>query len=303
MPNHVTTRCIVTGPQPEIARLRALVFRVDNGNQIVDFNQVIPMPLSLCDSDASSTPQWAAQLLLIRGEALSFNTRGLPPIVVERIRTDVGIPEPAPMSDVAAAYLEKHPEEEAAGKRLLLNIVETGYPDWYEWSCANWGTKWNSYGFGIDESGDGFLNFHFDTAWSFPTLIFEMLATMFPTLRFACACCDECGNFAGRGAFNGEPVFEIGEATDELYELVYGEKPEWDDDAQDETDDSGSEETAGANPSDLASDLPDIEGDAAAGYLMQALGGHGVEITHDPDQDYIDDSGCAHRRLVFKRTK
>ena len=230
MPNHVTTRCLVTGPQPEIDRFREMTFRFDDGDQIVDFNEVIPMPLSLRDSEASSTSQWVAELLLIRGETLSFDSSGLPPIVVERIRADVGSPEPAPMSDVAAAYLEKYPEEEAAGKRRLLNIVETGYPDWYEWSCANWGTMWNSYCFGIDEIDDERLRFHFATAWSFPTPIFEKLAT----LRFECACYDECGNFAGFGAFNGEPAFEIGEATDELFELVYGEKPERGDDTQDE---------------------------------------------------------------------
>jgi hypothetical protein len=160
--------------------------------------------------------------------------RALRPIEVERIRADVGIPEPVPMPVVAAAYLEKHPKEEAAARRHLLNIAVTGYPDWYEWSCANWGTKWNSLSFGIDESRDEILRFHFDTAWSFPTPIFQKLATMFPTLRFECACYDECGNFAGFGAFNGEPAFEIGEATDELYELVYGEKPERYDDVQDE---------------------------------------------------------------------
>jgi hypothetical protein len=234
MPNHVTTRCVVTGPQPEIDRFRELVFGFDRDDQFVDFNQVIPMPLSLRGSEAGGRSELAVELILLRSEVVSLRGRGLLPIEVERIRADVGIPKAGPMSVVAAAYLEKHPDEEAAGKRLLLSIVETGYPDWYEWSCANWGTKWNSYGFGIDENDDGLLRFHFDTAWSFPTPIFETLATMFPMLRFECACFDEFGNFAGSGAFNGEPAFEIGEATDELYELVYGEKPERYDDTQDE---------------------------------------------------------------------
>jgi len=129
-------------------------------------NEIIPMPLSIRDSQASHTWELAAELLLIRSDTLSFvsGSRGLSPTEVERIRADVGLPEPAPMSYVAAAYLEKHPEEEAVGKRRLLNIAETGYSDWYEWSCAYWGTKWNSYYFGVDESDDGLLRFHFDTA-------------------------------------------------------------------------------------------------------------------------------------------
>jgi hypothetical protein len=237
MPNHVTTRCIVTGPQSEIDRFREMTFRFDHGDEILDFNEIIPMPLSIRDSEASPKWEQAAELLLIRSDTLSFGSgsRGLPQTEVERIRADVDLREPAPMSYVAAAYLEKHPEEEAVGKRRLLNIAETGYPDWYEWSCAYWGTKWNSYCAGIDESDNGLLRFHFETAWSFPTPIFAKLATMFPTLRFECACYDEGGNFAGFGAFNGEPAFKICEATDELYELVYDEKPERDDDAYDES--------------------------------------------------------------------
>jgi hypothetical protein len=234
MPNHVTTRCIVTGPQSEIDRFREMTFRSDHGDQILDFNEIIPMPLSIRDSEASNTWEQAAELLLIRSDPFSLGSRGLSSTNVERIRADVDLPEPTPMSYVAAAYLEKHPEEEAVGKQRLLNIVETGYPDWYEWSCANWGTKWNSYCAGIDEGDDGLLRFHFETAWSFPTPIFMTLATMFPTLRFECACYDEGGNFAGVGAFNGEPAFKIVEATDELYELVYGVKPEWNEDAEDE---------------------------------------------------------------------
>jgi hypothetical protein len=238
MPNHVITECTVTGPQPEIDRLQVLVFRVNNdGKQFLDFDQVIPMPLSLRSGKDSSSAIQAAKLLLVRDGTLSFDSSGLFPIAVERIRADVGLPEPAPMSDVAAAYLVKHPEQEAAGKQCVSNMVETGYPDAYEWSRANWGTKWNSYWFGIDESSDGFLRFHFETAWSFPTPIFEKLAAIFPTLRFECACSDEYVNFVGRGAFNGEPAFEISEGTNELYEGVDGEIPDGDDNYQDELDD------------------------------------------------------------------
>ena len=32
----------------------------------------------------------------------------------------------------------------AYGSRVIDNIVTHGYPTWYEWSCANWGCKWNS---------------------------------------------------------------------------------------------------------------------------------------------------------------
>ena len=41
-----------------------------------------------------------------------------------------------------------------------------GYTDWYEWSCHNWGTKWNTRTTKEDRSEKpGGLVFHFDTAW------------------------------------------------------------------------------------------------------------------------------------------
>jgi len=55
---------------------------------------------------------------------------------------------------------------------------------------------------------------------------------MFPTLRFECTCFDPGWFFAGRGAFNGRPAFKFVDATDEVYELVYGRAPEKDDDEE-----------------------------------------------------------------------
>jgi len=46
----------------------------------------------------------------------------------------------------------------------------------YEWCCKNWGTKWE-----IDiedksiESGDGFVQYEFNTAWSPPEGIFRAI--------------------------------------------------------------------------------------------------------------------------------
>src|SRR5437762_1246741 len=46
LPNHVTTRCLVTGPCPEIDRFRTTIIRVPEGDdeETLDFNLVIPMP-------------------------------------------------------------------------------------------------------------------------------------------------------------------------------------------------------------------------------------------------------------------
>lgn len=69
------------------------------------------------------------------------------------------------------------------------------------------------------------LEFSFKTAWDFPTPVFHEIAETFPDLSFRCTCYDEGGNFAGDGFFNprqGEKDFAICDATDHLFERVYG---------------------------------------------------------------------------------
>ena len=61
-----------------------------------------------------------------------------------------------------------------------------GDRNWYDWSLANWGTKWNA----IDpvEYGDGVS---FQTAWSHPSPVIEELSTMFPDDEIRVAYADE----------------------------------------------------------------------------------------------------------------
>lgn len=133
------------------------------------------------------------------------------------------------ISEVAKAYLAKHPEYEERGRARLNCILETGFADWYAWSIENWGTKWDSFRY-REVAADPFA-FRFETAWSFPTPIFEALAAKYPTLTFDVMAFDEGWNFACEGQFGSEvrKPFETVEATDELYEAVYGQAPERED--------------------------------------------------------------------------
>lgn len=228
MPNHVTTICTVTGQADDIARFRAghIVTVQEEGKDytLLDFNTVIPMPECLRGSSASSTAENAAALIVLRGErGAPFATGGLYQAQIDMIRKDVGMPNDN-IQDVARAYLEKHPDQAELGRKRLSAVLETGYVDWYGWSIANWGTKWNSYAFSIQSEAPFVIKF--ETAWSFPEPIFRKLAEMFPGLRFEVVSFDEGWGFACQGSFNGAPPFEKVTATDELYEKVYGEKPD-----------------------------------------------------------------------------
>ncbi len=63
-----------------------------------------------------------------------------------------------------------------------------GKNNWYDWSIANWGTKWNSYGGGYDESRK---TIWFLTAWSAPHPVMSGLAKRYPGLSFSHEWADE----------------------------------------------------------------------------------------------------------------
>ena len=56
-----------------------------------------------------------------------------------------------------------------------------GKNNWYDWSIANWGTKWNSVGTRV-ELKDGSLYYTFDTAWDCPREIVNALMRMKNTI-------------------------------------------------------------------------------------------------------------------------
>ena len=222
MPNHVTTQCVITGPDKELEKLRTTVISVPekDDQETLDFNLIIPMPETLKSTTSGGDANLGIEVLTGKPKPCLFAGFGSHSYLDSQWIRDLGITN----IDELRAWTEKvRPDDIEAGKAAIVAHRETGFYDWYDWSIANWGTKWNSYNFSMDNDDvPDRLSFRFDTAWSFPGPIFEKLARIFPTVRFECTCFDEGWFFAGRGAFNGEPVFEIVEPTDELYEAVYG---------------------------------------------------------------------------------
>jgi hypothetical protein len=228
MPNHVTTRCTVTGPEADVEKFRADLFVADDPKALFDFNKIIPMPDCLRDTESGTMSEHGAQLIIARAEdrhTFFGNNSGLSDAHWQRITDEVG---DGHAGAVAARYLGAHPEFEAKGMACLRAIVETGFASWYPWATANWSTKWNSYSVQVIDAEPGRFQFKFDTAWSTPDPVLHALAEKYPTLTFDLLSYDEGGNFACRGQLGAvvtEPFAEV-EATDELFEAVYGHPPE-----------------------------------------------------------------------------
>lgn len=74
------------------------------------------------------------------------------------------------------------------GRKEREMCQKEGIPNWYDWNCANWGTKWNSSS--CDDVGGEFI---FSTAWCGVPNIIEKMAEKFPNLTFEYRCDHEDG--------------------------------------------------------------------------------------------------------------
>lgn len=50
-----------------------------------------------------------------------------------------------------------------------------GIPNWYDWACDNWGTKWDACHMDWHRNDEHTITFDFDSAWSPPTGVYEEL--------------------------------------------------------------------------------------------------------------------------------
>lgn len=79
--------------------------------------------------------------------------------------------------------------------------------NWYDWSIAHWGTKWNCYEIDFIEEE---FTYAFSTAWSAPEPVIRELSRLFPEITITHMWCDEdwlSGNCGEIEIENGEIQF------------------------------------------------------------------------------------------------
>jgi hypothetical protein len=98
-----------------------------------------------------------------------------------------GILKTCGSSSIEEITKKRTPEEELARKKehnLLQeqNIKDYGYGGWYDWSIANWDTKWNAYSCWTLEDDfndvEDLTDLGFQTAWSPPINVIRELAKL-----------------------------------------------------------------------------------------------------------------------------
>lgn len=170
MPNWCVNRVYIYGPN-----LDDFAAAVASTESAFDFNKIIPMPKSVCDTEASSDSSLGIQLLgAQRGEQgtqppLNFTRY---PFVGSGVTT----------YEEALRYVkEKYPKIIAAGEACNAAFQETGHYNWYAWANSNWGTKWNASDVIFEpQPGKRRIFYSFNTAWSPPLPVFHTLGEKFP---------------------------------------------------------------------------------------------------------------------------
>lgn len=173
MPNHITTQVEISGTKEQIDTLveRTGLIR-DNGadENKFDFNGIIRMPAEL-NIQAGST----ASLGLMAYSEEHYENDARP-------KTDWWKEKYPGVNDYLDLYefLDDDESDEAKealrlGKQAFDNVQKYGHPDWYEWSIANWGTKWNAYDVRYLEGDDTRIVIEIQTAWDTPEGIWKRL--------------------------------------------------------------------------------------------------------------------------------
>lgn len=174
MPNHITNILTVSGDEE---RVKNLFSSVNSKKSIFDFNKIIPMPESLNITSGSSVDM---AIIVLTNDVEELNKMMSWQWVKEM---NVNNEE-----ELRRKLLNKlSPEELQQVNVALDNITKYGHKDWYSWSVANWGTKWNAYDLNRVSSD----TISFDTAWSTPFPVIMSLSEQFPDLRFEVKFADE----------------------------------------------------------------------------------------------------------------
>ena len=120
------------------------------------------------------------------------------------------LPTPEELRKVTAPVRAENGETEEEFKaRVKRHQKLYGASDWYEWNCANWGTKWDACDVSFEDISSTEVSYFFNTAWSPICPFLETIGKMYPLLKFSLYC-EESGN-----DFAGDYVVESGEVTED----------------------------------------------------------------------------------------
>lgn len=226
MPNWVKNRITVTGKNAKkIIKSLLSDDELEPNHKMFDFNKIIPMPKSL-EIESGSVTNTCIELYMTsvnpmvdyygqdKMEISKFlkiknalnSHRSVFPYDFQYTKEKLQIV----LKNIANFYRQSDAETTALniGKVAVENVDKYGYKDWYDWSIANWGTKWNA----CDTIIKGNV-VEFNTAWAPVPLIVKRLSEIHPSLTIDYLYAEE-----QMGVSTGHFVFENGQVHGQEYE-------------------------------------------------------------------------------------
>lgn len=152
MPNWCKNIVEVSGEEEDIIAFKEMVASEE---EAFSLNSVLPMPVELRDVQSP--------VCIMTEEEIDEYT--------ERHKNDnVDYVSGGPITQETSDRLEK----------------QYGYNNWYDWCNFYWDTKWDVGGVVfLDDFGNEWLRYEFDTAWGPPTNIFHELEERFPNIHIS----------------------------------------------------------------------------------------------------------------------
>lgn len=229
MSNDITTILTMTGPQEEVDQFCAahIVPLADASGNFFDLRTVVPRPA--CVEGTQSGSEADEGFFALTG-LLHQTFLGIPGINPAHQRAQRGEFKPSGMLATVKGFAEwlaeHHPQSLEEGRKSLVCFRETGYRNWYDWSYANWGTKWNAYDFKERERATGKIEIQFDTANGVAEPVFVELTRRYPQSKFDVVAIDEGGpEYVGTYTKNQAELRKVGHDP-ARYKFVYGRDPE-----------------------------------------------------------------------------
>lgn len=193
MPNHVTNRVTLAGPEVAIKKLRESVIThyPSKHEETWDDAQLIyrkkDKDLELIGWLKKDNGDFSTRIdgkITVIGNGVPEGWEPSMSVAFDAFDFNKIIPYPPCIFN---GNLSSKDEEENPGR------------NWLAWNKRKWGTKWNSYDHKTDEQS----RYIFNTAWSFPEPIFIELSFLFPEVTISVETIDEGGNFWGDAMFLG----------------------------------------------------------------------------------------------------
>lgn len=217
MPNHISNEIIIHSDNYQEALDYMRTDNVDDyGKEYTrhfDFNKIKQMPEEL--NIESSTSATTAHILYLQINNIPVHPKyNYNYNFVNRYRDEYDMRPGSKMYEL--------------GKQVHTNWEKYGYPNWYEWSNANWGTKWNAY----ETKYTSDRSVYFESAWDAPLDIVEDFIRKFNLTCTYRAICEGSIFWFIREYENGTPISirdKLPEDHRQLYIDLRGYDPDEDD--------------------------------------------------------------------------